>query len=345
LGFLTLPCRVVRELERWLAPTRADSVGAIQGIDIKANCGNIELGIIFKLERGSMRIVSVMGGGLHFAFLGIAAILLLASSNVSAGTYSSERTALISLSRAQALVSGASHGRARAISVFPGPDGLEGIVVTLATKDSARSIIWATPNAKAVLIGNLVDAQGQNLNELAEVARGLRMNPLMALHAATQPASMSVLTPGSGPILTFFIDPNCIFCNRLYRAIEPDVSAGKLRIRFVLVGIVKKDSPERAMSILSSADPLKAIGQDETHFDAAIEEGGYPIMTNPTPATAAVLKANDQLMSRMGAVGTPTLLYCSKAADGHVEMMKGVPADIPSFVSDLATGPAPECRA
>jgi len=292
-----------------------------------------------------MRIVSVIGGGLHFAFLGIAAILLLASSNVSAGTYSSERTALISLSRAQDLVSGASHGRARAISVFPGPDGLEGIVVTLATKDSARSIIWATPNAKAVLIGNLVDAQGQNLNELAEVGQGLRMNPLTALHAAALPSSMSVLTPGSGPILTFFIDPNCIFCNRLYRAIEPDVSAGKLRIRFVLVGIVKKDSPQRAMSILSSSDPLKAIGQDETHFDAAIEEGGYPIQAHSTPAAAAALTVNDRLMSRMGAVGTPTLLYCSKAADGHVEMMKGVPADIPSFVSDLASGPAPACHA
>ncbi len=222
---------------------------------------------------------------------------------------------------------------------------MNGIVVTLAAKSSARSIIWATPNAKAVLIGNLVDTQGQNLNELAEVGQGLRLNPLTALHAAALPSSMSVLTPGSGPILTFFIDPNCIFCNRLYRAITPEVRAGKLRIRFVLVGIVKKDSPQRAMSILSSSTPLQAIHRDETRFDIASEEGGYPIETHPTPAATAALKANDQLMSRMGAVGTPTLLYCSETAGGRVEMLRGVPADIPRFIADLASGPAPACHA
>ena len=292
-----------------------------------------------------MRIASVIGCGLRLTLFSMVAILFLGASDASAGTDAGTRSASIALVQAEALVSGASHGRARALSVFPGPDGLEGIVVALTAKGSARSIIWATPNAKAVLIGNLVDAQGQNLNELAEVAQNLRTSPPTALQAATRPASMSVLTPGSGPILTFFIDPNCIFCNRLYRAIEPDVSAGKLRIRFVLVGIVKKDSPQRAMSILSSSTPLQAIRQDEAHFDIASEEGGYPIEAHPTPAATAALKANDQLLSRMGAVGTPTLLYCSKAAGGHVEMMKGVPADLSSFVSDLASGPAPACHA
>lgn len=283
------------------------------------------------------------------SLLMLSALLAFAFANLTLGIASARETnpsigPLLTLSRANALVLGASHGRARAISVFQGPDGLEGIVVALKSKKSTHSIIWATPNAKALLIGNLVDAKGQNLNEQAEVAQGLRLDPADALHIAAQTASMSTVTPGSGPILTFFIDPNCIFCNRLYRLIMPDVQAGRLRVRFVLVGIVKQDSPQRAESILSSSNRLQAIAHDEMDFDVALEEGGYPITDQPTSKAVAASAANDALMSRMGAVGTPTLLYCSKAADGRVEMLKGVPADFPRFVTDLASGPSPACH-
>ena len=220
-----------------------------------------------------------------------------------------------------------------------------GVVVSIRSKPDHKSIVWVTPDEQALLVGELVDAHGTDLNVGAAIDQGLHASPKRTLASAVMPASRSPLTPGKGPVLTFFLDPNCIFCHKLYEAIMPRVAKDELRVRFIMVGIIKRDSPQRAAAILSAVDPLKALEQDETHFDPTVEEGGFPI-AGIIPSTTAVkaVSTNNHLMARAGAQGTPTLLYCSKSAGGGVRMQSGVPTNLDALIGDLVTGPVPGCH-
>lgn len=220
-----------------------------------------------------------------------------------------------------------------------------GVVVSIRSKPDHKSIVWVTPDEQALLVGELVDGHGTDLNVAAAINQGIHVSAEGTLAAAVMPASRNLLTPGKGPVLTFFLDPNCIFCHKLYEAIMPRVAKDELRVRFVMVGIIKRDSPQRAAAILSAVDPLKALAEDETHFDPTVEEGGFPIAgIIPSAAAVKAVSANNRLMARAGAQGTPTLLYCSKSAGGRVRMQSGVPTNLDALIGDLATGPAPGCH-
>lgn len=246
--------------------------------------------------------------------------------------------------RASSLVTGASHGRAQAVSVFRGPDGMIGVVIRVHSQGGRSAIVWATPDARALVVGELVNARGKDLNAKAQVAQGLRTDPTVILEAASEPASHGLGTPGKGPTLTFFIDPNCMYCHQLYAELMPHVADHQLRVRFVLVGVIKPDSPARAAAILAAAHPLAALAEDEGHFDRRREEGGFPIPPRSARSVAYAVAANNRLLDRSGAAGTPALFYCSQADHGAVHMISGVPADVPALIRDIAQGPSAACR-
>ncbi len=248
-----------------------------------------------------------------------------------------------SLSQAQQLVTGASAGRLDARRVFDGPHGLYGVVVGAKGDPNSASILWVTPDRRAVLAGTLIDSAGNDLNTVAKFRLGLQFNPTESLRRASLPAAKAIMTPGRGPILTAFIDPNCSFCHMLYDQIMPHVLKGELRIRFVIVGVVKRDSARRAAAILSARDPLAALAEDQRAFDVAREEGGYPIAKAPlTPGSVATVAANNALISKAGIDGTPALIYCSRQKSA-VQMIVGMPTNLAALLADLSDRPAPGC--
>ncbi len=248
------------------------------------------------------------------------------------------------LARAQALVAGASKGRAKALKVFAGPGGLTGVLVQVGEgKAAQRSIVWANGDGSALLVGNLVSADGTDLNAGAEVQAGVYKAPAETLAAAALPAARAILSKGRGPVLTVFMDPNCIFCHKLFKDLEPVMAKGDVRVRFVMVGVIKEDSLAKSATILGMADPLQALTVDEHKFDKAQEEGGIAPSAKPNAAMFATVSANNRLLADAGGHGTPMLLYCSKAS-GQVKQMEGVPQDFSTFISDLATGPAAGCN-
>ncbi len=248
------------------------------------------------------------------------------------------------LARAQALVAGASKGRAKALKVFAGPGGLTGVLVQVGEGEAAqRSIVWANGDGSALLVGNLVSADGTDLNAGAAVQAGVYKAPAETLAAAALPAARAILSKGRGPVLTVFMDPNCIFCHKLFKDLEPVMAKGDVRVRFVMVGVIKEDSLAKSATILGMADPLQALTVDEHKFDKAQEEGGITPSAKPNAAMFATVSANNRLLADAGGHGTPMLLYCSKAS-GQVKQMEGVPQDFSAFISDLATGPAAGCN-
>ena len=248
-----------------------------------------------------------------------------------------------SLAQAQRLVTGASAGHLEARRVFAGPHGLYGVVVGAKGDPNSASILWVTPDRNAILAGTLIDAAGNDLNTIAKFAMGLQFSPTESLRRASLPAARAMVTPGRGPILTAFIDPNCSFCHLLYDQIMPHVLKGELRVRFVMVGVVKRDSAQRAAAILSAPNPLAALAQDQRGFDVAREEGGYPIAkAHPAPDSIAAIAANNALIAKAGIDGTPALVYCSRKK-ASVRMIVGMPMSLPALLADLSDRPASGC--
>lgn len=246
--------------------------------------------------------------------------------------------------QANVAVQKASHGLAHVLRTFAGPGGLTGAVIE--GPDGTRNIAWVTPDGQAVVIrGELVGLQGQDYTKGALYGQGLLLSPASAIAAAASQSTHAVLVGANprAPTVTVFFDPNCIFCHLLYKAMNPYVTAGKLRLRVVLVGVIKPDSMARATSILMAHDPAKALALDEIRFDRAHEEGGYPIAAHLNPAVERVVKANGTLMTRADGHGTPTLFYCSASAHS-VQMSAGLPPNMTRFVADLRLAPSPACR-
>ena len=128
----------------------------------------------------------------------------------------------------------------------------------------------------------------------------------------------------TAPLLYVFADPNCIFCYHFYKMAEPLVAAGRLHLRWVVVGFLHSDSLARATTILSAPNPLGALHADEDRFDTAHESGGVAAARVQDPALQGVLQAHLTAMDAVGGVGTPTLLY--RDQQGHWGAVVGLPS-------------------
>jgi thiol:disulfide interchange protein DsbG len=113
----------------------------------------------------------------------------------------------------------------------------------------------------------------------------------------------------TAPLLYVFADPNCSFCYRFYKMAEPLVAAGRLQLRWVMVGFLQSTSTAKAAAILAARDPLAALHADEDRFDTAHESGGIAPANGQDKKIEAVLKEHLAAMDSVGGVGTPTLLY------------------------------------
>ncbi|MBA4741969.1 MAG: thiol:disulfide interchange protein DsbG [Azoarcus sp.] len=106
-----------------------------------------------------------------------------------------------------------------------------------------------------------------------------------------------------------FSDPNCPFCNRFWHAARPWVDSGRVQLRHVLVGMLRKDSANKAAAILSANDPEAALTENETRFS----EGGIQPVASVSDEIAGVLEANQALMIELGFRGTPAVVFRDNA--------------------------------
>lgn len=249
-------------------------------------------------------------------------------------------TTPLKLDGVNTIITQLSHGQMQAKRLFSGPDGLIGAVVE--DTHGHDSLVWLTPHGKALIHGGeLVAPDGTDLARQAMLDQGLLMGSDALLTQAAAAGAHGIVVGSSGPILTAMIDANCIYCHLLYEKLKPSVKAGKLRVRYVMVGVVKKSSVARAAAILAAPSPADALAKDEDAFKRKVEEGGYPA-AKATPASTAIVQANNHLFDKAGAQGTPALLYCSKSS-GKVERVDGLPATLADMLSDLAVKPHAAC--
>lgn len=238
--------------------------------------------------------------------------------------------------RSERLVTAVTKGQMHVDKTFAGPDNLIGAVVENRTTQQ-RDIAWLSPDAKVALVGQLLDGTGRDYLRDAEIQQGLILSPTAVLMQAIEPERHSFVQGKAGPTLTVFFDPNCAYCHIYYGQLAPIIGIGLVRVRYVVVGLVQKDSALRAASILAAFNPAQAMVDNEQHFDASHEEGGYRLAPKPDPALMAAVASNNALFVNAGFNGTPITLYCNK--HGAIQMQAGVPNDLKAFVAKAGDCP------
>lgn len=128
-------------------------------------------------------------------------------------------------------------------------------------------------------------------------------------------------------------DANCPFCHDLWASLRPFYKKG-LQVRFVMVGILAASSTGKAAAILEARNPAAALDRNEEDWGQRPDDlgGGIPPVAKPKYKTFAELKANEQLMHDLGALGTPVLIYLDSSKKVHVVQSVPDPATLNKII-------------
>jgi thiol:disulfide interchange protein DsbG len=132
-----------------------------------------------------------------------------------------------------------------------------------------------------------------------------------------------------------FTDPNCPYCNKFWADARPWVDSGKVVLRHVLVGVLTPTSRGKAAALLADRNPAQALLTYERNHAAQNsktlatgrprplgDDGLNPLAMIP-PAIDAQLEANERLMTALGIVATPAMVWQDGA--GMMQVRTGAP--------------------
>ncbi|MBA1200957.1 thiol:disulfide interchange protein DsbG [Pseudomonas capeferrum] len=199
---------------------------------------------------------------------------------------------------------------------FDAPDGLRGYAAEYRNNALA---LYLTANGKHVLVGNLFDAQGQDLS--AAPLQKLVYGPMSKAIWAKMEKSAWIADgkPDAPRTVYLFSDPNCPYCNLFWQQARSWVTSGKVQLRHIMVGIIRQDSPAKSAALLASQDPSKAL---QAHESAGKASTLKPLDKIPD-SVQKQLDDNLALMEELGLSATPTIFYQDE--NGHLQTQQGAP--------------------
>jgi thiol:disulfide interchange protein DsbG len=212
-------------------------------------------------------------------------------------------------------------GRGQIVGTFNVPDGFKGWLVQEGQPPSTK-IVFTTPDGKYLLAGDLVGPDRVDLTE--RYTEDLIRRPLREHAWPDVERAASVREGAANPkaIIYAFADPNCIYCHLLWKALQPYEAEG-LQVRWILVGLIKRDSFGKAAALLEAKDPSVAMRRLQTGYIEVSESGAIEPVTG-SPATQASLRANLDLFKRLQIYGTPAILYKDRVT-GEPIVQQGFP--------------------
>ncbi|ASD82433.1 disulfide isomerase [Burkholderia gladioli pv. gladioli] len=149
---------------------------------------------------------------------------------------------------------------------------------------------------------------------------------LDAAQVARVQAAPAIVEGASGAkvksTLYVFMDPNCIYCHLMWRALRPYEAAG-LQVHWIPLAFLKPDSAGKAAALLKAPDGPALLNTLETKYSEKDESGGIaPLMVVPADAKAK-LDANAAMFQQLGFTGTPTVVFRTK--EGKWLGLNGLP--------------------
>ncbi|WP_227369386.1 thiol:disulfide interchange protein DsbG [Halomonas sp. M20] len=199
---------------------------------------------------------------------------------------------------------------------FETPAGLTGYAASVQGREVA---VYVTEDGQHAIVGTLLDAQGNDLSA----------EPLAKLVGGPQDAALwqqleesTWIADGDDDaerVLYTFTDPNCPYCHKFFKQTRPWVEAGKVQLRHVMVGILKKDSPLKAIALLAADDPTQALRDHQNGDEVAL-------LDKLPKEEEDELFANNQLMSSLGLNATPSTFYHAGEND-RLSVTQGAPGE------------------
>jgi thiol:disulfide interchange protein DsbG len=122
----------------------------------------------------------------------------------------------------------------------------------------------------------------------------------------------------SSRVVYVFTDPNCPFCNDLWKALKT-ARAPDVQIRNLLVAVINADSRGKDAAILESPDAAATFEKNERNF----AHGGIAPKPTLQSATAETISVNEALMGALHIYGTPGLVYLDE--HNEVKVFAGMP--------------------
>lgn len=200
------------------------------------------------------------------------------------------------------------------LDTFAAPSGLSGYAALYQGRPLA---IYLTADKQHALIGSLLDAQGDDLTS-AVIDEKINRPQSKVIWEKLEKESHWVTegAKNANKVIYVFTDPNCPYCKRFWNDAQPWVKSGKVQLRHIPVGVLGESSRKKAAYILAAKDQAAALIGNES--------GKTPAKENAiADAQAKQLDANLQLMSQVGASGTPAILYQDET--GMLQLHPGAP--------------------
>jgi hypothetical protein len=262
------------------------------------------------------------------------------------------------------IIAGASQGAATVQSVQPGPMGLA--VATYAI-GGREGLAWVDVARGVVFLGQAVAASGQNLNagryamaaQAASAPASQASQPLLGA-SGVQPSPMGVtgfaatqkqaalhaamattngfLEGTAGPKIWVWFDPDNPQDASYYKVIHQGIDRGQFRVFWVPVAYQNPGSMPRAVDILNSVGPAHALRKNFEQFDSRNSAGGAAAY-RPDLKMMQEVNGNLQLLSAVGMVQTPAVMFCTKSSGSQVVFGTPTPADLMTDVAPCATNP------
>jgi len=201
---------------------------------------------------------------------------------------------------------------------FDAPSGLTGYTVSF---QGQTLTAYLTETGEHVLVGTLLDAEGNNLSQPVLEAAANAPRPESEWQRLADSAWIADGDDSAERVIYSFTDPNCPFCHRFYETSRDWVEAGQVQIRHVMVGVLRDDSLPKSATLLAAEDPGAALAEHEANF---AEGGVTPADRLPAEAQQAVLD-NNRLMGALDVQGTPSVFY--RDAEGDLRLVRGLPQD------------------
>ncbi len=232
------------------------------------------------------------------------------------------------------LINQITHGNAIILNQFNAVANLQGFVVQ-SSHDHNQSIIYADTQGRYLVLGTIVGADGRNISEQNYQQY---IAPQSANVAFNYIGSTAWIQQGSNDAphqMYVIIDPNCIYCHRLYESLQPFIESGQLAVRWLPVAFLKNTSIGRAYALLSSANPLQTLAQNEKNFDEASENGGVPPLNNPSALVQQQLQNNMAFLTEAEINATPALLYRTVNGNARLDMGMIDPTKLKDLISNV----------
>ncbi len=252
--------------------------------------------------------------------------LLLSLSFIAAPAFAQESAADLPAPMAALEDRGATIGEA-----FDAPDGLTGYTVSF---QGQTLTAYVTADEEHVVVGTLLDSDGTNLSQPVLQAAANAARPEAEWQALAEAGWIVDGDAEAGRVIYAFTDPNCPFCHRFYEQTRDWIDGGDVQIRHVMVGVLREDSLAKSATMLAADDPSAALADHEANFD----NGGVTPADRLPAESQAQVQSNNELMSRLGIRGTPSVFY--KDEEGAVRLVRGLPRG--EQLDAVMGGPRPE---